>query len=346
VAASTGAQHENRDVTGALRPAARPGGPTTTRTLLTALTVAAVAELLLLRTATRTFIHIPGLAEHERLLGAVAQAGRAAYYLAVVLTVAVLACLARHAHRSGHHGLLTAIGGLLAAAVGLRTGAIDDLPAALVVLAAAGVAGTMLWRSSRTTAERLPFAAFTVAFLLAGAHTAAQFASSAGVALPDTSWLVLSAELVAVLGALLTPGLVRARSHRVAVGIGATAALLTFGALAAGGATLRILMLWNLGLAGWLPDLVYALAAGALAYTVTAAARTGHRTTALAVTLLTCAGIGLHSTYQTALPVIALAAITLTARPHDVAATPQRQSSTPDLPAPTETTPRAIGAGR
>jgi hypothetical protein len=110
---------------------------------------------------------------------------------------------------------------------------------------------------------------------------------------------------------------VRARSHRVAVGIDIAATLITSGALAGGGATLRILMLWNLGLVGWLPDLVYALAAGALAYAVTATARAGHWTTALAIALLACAGIGLHSSYQSALAVIALRA-----RQHDAPADP------------------------
>ncbi|HEY4606071.1 MAG TPA: hypothetical protein VIH55_00365, partial [Acidimicrobiia bacterium] len=59
-----------------------------------------VVELVLLRTGTRTLIHIPGLGRFESQIGLLAEVGRLAYYLAVVLAVATLAALAYHGLRA------------------------------------------------------------------------------------------------------------------------------------------------------------------------------------------------------------------------------------------------------
>ncbi|MDX1619759.1 MAG: hypothetical protein R3320_02130 [Nitriliruptorales bacterium] len=285
-------------------PALAPDRYIASRSLVVALIGAAAVELLLLRTVTRTFIHIPGLERYETPLGLVAQVGRVAYYLAVVLTVLVLIALTAHViQRTLDRSVIGPVGGFLAAAVALRVGIMGDLTAAVVTLVAVGAMSVLTWRTL-SRRERRPLSLFIVAFLLAGAHGAAQFASTAGAGVPRTAWLLLIAEIAALLGALLTPRLVP--SDRRAAGIGAVAALLVFGGLLSGGASLRILMLWNVGLAGWFPDLVYAAAAGTLTYTAVATYRAGRLRWTAAVVLLTCGGIGLHSTYQSGLVMAAL----------------------------------------
>ena len=54
------------------------------------LLVAVVVELVLLRTGTRTLIHIPGLGRFDVSIGALAEVGRFAYYMAVVLVISAL----------------------------------------------------------------------------------------------------------------------------------------------------------------------------------------------------------------------------------------------------------------
>lgn len=278
----------------------------TTRWSTAALAAAAVTEVLVLRTATRTFIHIPGLGEYEQPLGLIAQVGRAAYYLAAVLVVVVLVATAiEHLGRTQHWSVAGAVGLFLAMAVGLRLGVVGDLVAAAAVLAVAAAMSVFLWLTPLTRRDRQPLAMFVAAFLLAGVHAVAQFASMAGIDVPRTAWLLVLAEPVAVIGALLTPRIVE-RIDRRAAGIGALTTVAVFGGLTSSGASLRILMLWNVGLGGWLPDIVYAAAAGALVYSTVATVRAGRTRWAVAIVLLTCGGIGLHSTYQSGLVLVAL----------------------------------------
>lgn len=71
-------------------------------------------------------------------------------------------------------------------------------------------------------------------------------------------------------------------------------------------------MLWNLGLAGYFHPVLYGLAAAAAAYVAYQAWRYGDHTTLVGIGLLIAGGIGLHSTWQSALT---LAGIVLLARP-------------------------------
>ena len=69
----------------------------------------------------------------------------------------------------------------------------------------------------------------------------------------------------------------------------------------------KILLLWNVGLAGYLPSVLYGIAAGAVVYTIVVLRATGRRTSAIGLALLFMGGIGLHSTYQTGLVLAGLA---------------------------------------
>lgn len=73
------------------------------------LAVSVLVELLLLRTATRTLIHIPGIAGFESPVRAIAEVGRFAYYLAVVSLVATLVILGFQLVRSRNHVSLSAV---------------------------------------------------------------------------------------------------------------------------------------------------------------------------------------------------------------------------------------------
>jgi hypothetical protein len=74
----------------------------------------------------------------------------------------------------------------------------------------------------------------------------------------------------------------------------------------AGASTLSILVLWNLGVPGWLPGIAYALALGSLVATLLSALASGRRLTAIGLVLLVAGGIGTISTYQTGLVLTAV----------------------------------------
>jgi hypothetical protein len=87
------------------------------------------------------------------------------------------------------------------------------------------------------------------------------------------------------------------------------------GSLAANSSTTKILLLWNFGLPGALPAIAYGLALGAFACTMAVLWRGGDRLAVAALALLVAGGIGLHSTYQSALVVTGLAVLGLAAEP-------------------------------
>lgn len=288
--------------------------------LLPLAAAAAAAEAVLLRGATRTLIHIPGIDQLENPVRALAEVARFAYYLAVVLLIALLVTLLRRQHDSTRSAAVTtAVAAFLSVAGAVRLGLVGDLPMALAVLAAVAILIAPATRQASSWRRRLPIAAFSAAFIVAGLHSAIQLAAAHGwtVDTPATG-LLLAAEVLAVGGALLSPTLVPRAGLLPAMAAILVGALI-FAALIAGGETVRILMLWNLGLGGWLPDFAYVAAAALLTYTAIAAWRNGQPKLALVLVLLTCGGIGLHSTYQSGLVVGGLAVLAVRARADDIA---------------------------
>jgi hypothetical protein len=65
-------------------------------------------------------------------------------------------------------------------------------------------------------------------------------------------------------------------------------------------ATIEILMLWNLGLAGYFHPLVYAAGAATMAYAMHGVWSLGDRSVAIGAALVVAGGIGLHNAYQSA----------------------------------------------
>jgi hypothetical protein len=113
--------------------------------------------------------------------------------------------------------------------------------------------------------------------------------------------LMLTAEISLLLSAVTAPLLLKGPPPRMAILVGLGVALVGVGAFASGASTLSILILWNLGVPGWLPGVAYALALGSIVTTLWSALATGQRLTAIGLLLLIAGGLGTISTYQTGL---------------------------------------------
>jgi hypothetical protein len=102
---------------------------------------------------------------------------------------------------------------------------------------------------------------------------------------------------------------------------GVVTAILGIGALVSGGPTLSILVLWNLGVPGWLSGVAYALALGAFVATLWTALGTRNWQASVGLLLMLAGGIGVISTYQTGLVIAGILLIDLSlseASPRDV----------------------------
>lgn len=285
--------------------------------------LAAGAELLVLRTFTRTIIHIPGAQSASRLLDLVTDAGRFAYYLSVVLLIMLLGTLAAagtaaagasRASSSWRLVVSAAVATFAATAVVARAGyAGDGVVAALMTAAvvSAAIAAAAPVRGAERAARLLIGGAFTAAAL-----PVVLWSSGLGASRPaGLSWAYLGAE-AAALAAFSLLGLRRVGRRVVAAGVLAglavTAVLL---ASPAGAASTKTLMLWNLGLGGYLPAPLYGLAVAGAVIGLTARYRAGERFAAAGWALVICGGIGLHSTYQSGLVVAGLGLLALSSVP-------------------------------
>jgi hypothetical protein len=285
--------------------------------LLVALAVASLLEMVVLRTFTRTAIHIPAL---EALAGpyrAIAFSGRYVYFLAAVLLMAALPAATWQMWRAGaamERAAALSVAVFLAAAAAAAAGVLGRFEldvvsiAAVIVLAgaAAGRGKPAAWAVS---------AFFAAAFAFNGSYIALQVAHQDGMGLPDVRWLTWCGEVAGVGFALATPLLLGARPSRRTLLVAAAVAAVTWALfLANGGSTARILLLWNEGLTSRLPAIAYAAAAGALTATFIGLIRTGRTTAAVALALLIAGGLGLESSYQTGLVVMGLAVLVMSPR--------------------------------
>jgi hypothetical protein len=106
-------------------------------------------------------------------------------------------------------------------------------------------------------------------------------------------------------------------------------------AFAGGASTLSILVLWNLGVPGWLPGIALAVAFGGLVTSLWSALAGGERMTAVGIVLLFGGGVGLISTYQTGLVLAAILVLGVAAE--SVRQSPgERVTSTPATTGPVE----------
>jgi len=126
--------------------------------------------------------------------------------------------------------------------------------------------------------------------------------------------LVLAAEGLLVLAGATAPLLLARPPTRLALVAGAGATVLVAAAFAGGASTFSIMVLWNLGVPGWLPGIAFALAFGGIVTAVWSAMASGDRVTAIGIVLLLGGGVGLISTYQTGLAVAAILLLAETAK--------------------------------
>lgn len=261
--------------------------------------LAVVAELVLLRTGTRALIHIPGLGQFETPIRALAEAGRFSYYLAVVLLLVTLAYMAYRGLRR-HDPARRVTGALVIVFLGLALGArVDLISSALGGFASLGVlvaVTVFTWRGIRW----LPVGLFMLASTAASWSVFGQGAGG-GLSGAQVDWLVIAAEASLLLAAVTSPMLADNRLTFPSVLAGVIAFTLTVGALSSAGSTLSILVLWNVGVPGWLPGIAYAVAIGGLVTALWLSLSTGRRITAIGLVLLLAGGVGAISTYQTGL---------------------------------------------
>jgi hypothetical protein len=256
--------------------------------------LAALVELVLLRVATRTAIHIPGIDRVAVVYAIVADAGRLAYYLAAVLLALSLGAVGAALYRRGHRFAAAVVGLVLAAAVAARAGwagtdSVDAVVVLVVVGLAIGVARHL------PSGARLPLLLYAAAFTLAGTRTGGPMAVE----------LVAASAMVA-----LVPLALRG-ADRVTRRTAMAVAAVTLVTLVVSPSTPRILLLWNAGLTGALPAVVYAIGFGAVAAAMLRCWRTGRVGPAIGLGLVVAGGLGFHSTYQSGLAVLGLAVLAL-----------------------------------
>lgn len=258
----------------------------------------ALVELVLLRIGTRTLIHIPGLGRFENPFRTLAEAGRFAYYLAVVLLVYTLALLA-YRERHGPVRSLVRAGGTVvflgtagAGRLGMVTVQVVGWVSLIVLIAVTAAS----WRGMRL----LPIGLFVLGWVAAAGSVLGQGVTG-NLTVGQVDGLMLAAEICLMAAAATLPLLLRVRPSVRAILVGLGTALVVSGGFRAGSSTLSILVLWNLGVPGWLPGIAYAGALGFLVTTLWSAVASGQKCVASGLVLLLAGGLGTISTYQTGL---------------------------------------------
>lgn len=260
----------------------------------------------MLRTFTRTAIHIPGIERSAGPYRVVSETGRLAYYLAVVVLVLFLIerIASEFKRADPRPRVAIALTIFLAAAVAARAGLVGDAWLALAIAVALGLALPVV-RVRLPGRRAWPLLTLGSALLVSVVHSLLQPARAGPW---DVSWLLLGAEGLAVAGAIIAPLAVPGGREAVALRFAVPVAALSSAALLAAGPTVRILLLWNVGVAGYFPSLAYAVAAGAVVYAIVAA-RARDRRISHGLALLVLGGFALQSTYQTGLFLAGLATL-------------------------------------
>ncbi|MCP3991621.1 MAG: hypothetical protein GY724_21285 [Actinomycetia bacterium] len=278
-----------------------------------------MTELAILRIGTRTAIHVPGIEQVAGPYRVLSATGRLAFYIAVVLLGVLLGyvALGLYRRRQSHIAACVVSFVVIAAMGGLGLVTSDSTAVAVTIIVFA-----LTLAASR---RQVPLIALTMG-LFAGAYlvgatpvilqSAGQIATSDGV--QELRWL---AELLAMLAGVSSGPLVRRGiglgwipSRRLALA-GAGVGLVASSALLASPSTTHILMLWNFGLTGTLPAVLYGLAVASFFIAIVSSLRNGEHVLALAMVLFALGGVGLTSTYQSGLVIVALGLVNLDAIP-------------------------------
>ena len=283
--------------------------------MLRAGVVAGVIELAMLRVFTRTAIHIPALKPLHRPFEIVSTLARYAFFVSVLLLGANLLVVAwsnlgAESARPRTAASLSIC--FLVVAAAARAGMLDDVALAGMISALV-IAAATLAAVSRRGPERAALALLAGAHMLAAAHTIVQDGALYGWRMESTGGLLLAGETAALLAVGVAGAAWGRTPTRREVVLAGTAGMLVLLSLVANGSTVKILLLWNLGLAGYYPSIVYAAAAGALTLALLGARRATDRTSFAGLVLLLVGGVGLHSTYQSGLVILGFLVLSLPA---------------------------------
>lgn len=262
---------------------------------------AVTAELILLRMGTRTAVHIPGIEAIAGPYTVVATAARITFAAAIVLCVVLLGVAFRDLWHAGRDGRVAAggLGVFVAGAACALLGAPVLVADVATLVAVVVIAPFAVGRRPRRQAV---FWWCVLLVVLVGAVPAlTEAAAAAGLGTIRPTWLAGPVEIAAVAVALASPMLTGSSTSRRAGIIGVVAAVVVGAAFVFGPSTTKILVLWNFGLSGWLPAAAYGLAAGCLAHTLVRLVETGRGREGLGLFLVVAGGVGLASTYQSAI---------------------------------------------
>lgn len=261
--------------------------------------IALATELAILRLLTRTAIHIPGLGEIEAGIRIFSEAGRIAFNAALILVFALLVAMTIDAVNKARWPLVVALAAVVGVAIVAPLGWLPEPVTDLITMVVVVAAAVLGWLSSDGSLKRsVPALLFATAFVVAALPTLVGKAHP-GTTLPVVGMLNV-AEALALIGACSLLSLVWGRPRWSALIVATVVGVVTAAMLAAQPATIEILMLWNLGLAGYFPSVVYGVAAGMFAYAAVTSAQRGQPGVALGVVFVITGGIGLHSTLQSA----------------------------------------------
>jgi hypothetical protein len=174
----------------------------------------------------------------------------------------------------------------------------------IVIAAGISFAG---WRA-------LPLLALVVATYASGLAATLQ-GSGGGLSGESFGNLMRFSEIAAIGGCLSLPLVLGKTLSRRALVVGLGVAALVTTMLWVASPTLTILILWSFGLPASLPAAMYGLAAGSVVAVGANAIQDGRRGLAAGVLLAAAGGVGLVSTYQTALLAAGLGLIALNVAP-------------------------------
>lgn len=266
--------------------------------------LAAATELIVLRISTRTFIHIPGLDVLTGPLSVVSELGRLAFYLTLVLLLALSVRLIIFRGRDSQFHSVLPIGALALVLVGsalATAGLASPHFAGWTGLGAAGLAAAGVLNEGRSA---IPVILWSLALAMTASPVLLQHAG--GLAGGEMAVLARGGELLAVIALLSLPLLLEVRLSRTGALWGIAIAVFITAAFWASPSTSTILALWSVGVPGSLPALAYGAGAASATITIWTAWQSERPLLAAAVTLLLTGGFGLISTYQTTLVVVGL----------------------------------------
>lgn len=280
-------------------------------TVLVALPVAGLTELVLLRTFYRVGIYIPRTGPFRLVYAALTHVGSFALNLASVLAAVALVLLAVRALDRGRTNASLAIGAFLASAAVVRIAGVERLgPVARLTFALAVVAISAPFLRGRAQVTLRALVGVVAACFLLSSYSGL---AADGARIASEAWAggvraqLLAESLVVLAGLLALAAWIatdqpRPRPLVVAAPLAGT----LVAAWWANGAVTGILVLWTVGLRMFLPLWLYALAAWAfLAAAIGWFPRDRDRSAGLI--LLVISGMLLGSTYSQAIGLVALA---------------------------------------